>query len=120
MQPDSTSVCPPTRTSRGPRGASSAYSKPAQGQSRSSPLDQGSQTADRVCDVSAGPDNYVGQVKKLVIDVNFYLKSSEKNSLFGINKLFNVWNEFCNTQNNVIFLMSNNFFIVFLIHHQGE
>lgn len=39
MQPDSTSVYPPTRTSRDPRGASSAYSKPAQGQSRSCPLD---------------------------------------------------------------------------------
>lgn len=55
MQPDSTSVYPPTRTSRDPRGASSAYSKPAQGQSRSSPLDQGSK--------------YEGKVKNVVIAV---------------------------------------------------
>lgn len=58
MQPDSTSVYPPTRTSRDPRGASSAYSKPAQGQSRSYPLDQGSK-----CE---------GKVKNFVIAVFFY------------------------------------------------
>lgn len=62
MQPDSTSVYPPTRTSRDPRGASSAYSKPAQGQSRSSPL------------AWSGLEMWRKSKKKFVIAVFFLLR----------------------------------------------
>lgn len=87
MQPDSTSVYPPTRTSRDPRGASSAYSKPAQGQSCSSllsPLDQGSKCEGKVKNFVIAVFSFIK--KEYMYTYKFFVLFYPEKSLFGNNQ----------------------------------